>query len=210
LPRKGTSAGWLSEVLTSAASGWLLRPAVWRQAAFAALLIALSVSATVFFLKRGQPVDGDLAREKVRAVPSPTLQEKASPAPQTVPPDQRDAASGQARPEKGPAQSPPAVQRSTPPARQLTEQEILSRQIARAEREYRGAIRLLDRAIAQRKSGFDPDLIKQYEESLALIDNSIAASRRAFRDRPDDLAAGQFLLTAYARKVELMQEIALR
>jgi hypothetical protein len=43
-----------------------------------------------------------------------------------------------------------------------------------------------------------------------LIYDSINASRRALHERPDDPAAGQFLLAAYAKKLDLMQEIAMK
>jgi tetratricopeptide (TPR) repeat protein len=87
---------------------------------------------------------------------------------------------------------------------------LMNRQIARAEREYQKAIRLLDQAIAKQRDRLDPALIRQYESSLALIDDSIAASRRALRERPDDPTAGQFLLAAYAKKLDLMQDIAMK
>jgi len=45
---------------------------------------------------------------------------------------------------------------------------------------------------------------------LALIDQSIDKSREALRARPGDPSAGQYLLAAYARKVELMQEVAIQ
>ena len=83
-------------------------------------------------------------------------------------------------------------------------------QIARTEQEYIKAIRLLDRAIVKRKEALDLSVTSQYEASLALIDDSISKSRAALRKQPGDLAAGQFLLAAYARKVELMQEIAVQ
>ncbi len=102
------------------------------------------------------------------------------------------------------ANRPPAT------ANRLTEEEQITQQIARAEREYQGAIRLLDRAIAKRREGFDAEVFRQYEASLALIDDSIAQSRRALRAKPDDVTAGQFLLAAYAKKIELMQDIAMR
>jgi hypothetical protein len=92
----------------------------------------------------------------------------------------------------------------------LTEQELMNRQIVRAEREYQKAVRMLDKVIAKQRDRLDPDVIKQYESSLALIDDSIAASRRALRERPDDPTAGQFLLAAYAKKLDLMQDIAMK
>ena len=86
---------------------------------------------------------------------------------------------------------------------------MIRQQIARAEREYQGAVRLLERAIARRRNSLDPTVVREYESSLALIDSSIRQSRAALRANPDDLSTGQFLLATYARKVELMQDIAL-
>jgi len=86
----------------------------------------------------------------------------------------------------------------------------MNRQIARAEREYQKAVGMLDQVIAKRRDRLDPELIKQYESSLALIDDSIAASRRSMQERPGDPTAGQFLLAAYARKLDLMQDMAMR
>ena len=71
-------------------------------------------------------------------------------------------------------------------------------------------IRLLDRAIVKRKDTLDADTMAQYKSSLALIDDSIDKSRAALKKQPGDLAAGQFLLAAYARKVDVMQEIAIK
>ena len=107
--------------------------------------------------------------------------------------------------------APPEVAAAKPKPRapKLSEEELIGQQVARAEREYQGAIRLLDRAIARRRDGLDPAILAQYQSSLALIDSSIETSRQALRDHPRDPAAGQFLLAAYARKVELMQEIAM-
>jgi hypothetical protein len=173
---------------------WLFRPAILRQAAFSLLLIALTVVVTTWVLKRERDKIDEKSDKVTVRVDDPTPA-PATPTPQVMPPASR---------------APEAVPRVRPRVRRLTDQGMINLQIARAELEYRNAIRLLDGAIAKRKEGFDPELIRQYESSLALIDDSIAASRRALRERPNDLAAGQFLLAAYARKVELMQEFSMR
>ncbi|MEO6726824.1 MAG: hypothetical protein ABIP14_16170, partial [Blastocatellia bacterium] len=85
----------------------------------------------------------------------------------------------------------------------------ITRQLARAEREYQGVIKMLDRAVAKRRYEIQPEAFKQYQASLALIDSSIAQSKRALRERPEESSASQFLLAAYAKKVELMQTIAM-
>jgi anti-sigma factor RsiW len=196
--------GWFSGLAGSGAFAWLFRPSILRQAAFSLLLIALTVAVTTWVLKRGQDENGENRKDVNRIV-----ENRKTPAPSQPP--QSDATP---LPAPSPKRSPEAGPRSARPARRLSNQGLINKQIgqqiARAEREYRNAIRLLDSAIAKRKEGFDPELIRQYESSLALIDSSIAASRRALRERPNDLAAGQFLLAAYARKVELMQDFSMR
>jgi anti-sigma factor RsiW len=177
---------------------WWLRPAVPRQAAFAIALIVLSVAATTFFLKRGSDKSQDVAGGNPSTSPTPQI---AAPTPT---PDSLLATQSPtpiATPVKPPSAAPP---------RRLTEQQAINQQIARAEREYQGAIRLLDRAIAKRRDALEPDVLKQFESSLALIDDSIAKSRQALREKPNDVIAGQFLLAAYAKKVELMQDLAMR
>lgn len=196
----GRLAGWL-ERLRAGMFGWLLAPAMLRQAAFAVLLIALSVALTTIYLKRGGKDDGDVASGGDKVLPAPA----PIPSPSTDIAEDRKAIEGASTLKGG----SPVINRPAP-ARRLSDQELMSQQIARAEREYQKAIRMLDQAIVKRRGGLDPALVKQYESSLALIDSSIAESRRALRERPDDSTAAQFLLSAYAKKVELMQDIAMR
>jgi len=196
------------EGLRAGAFGRLLAPATLRQAAFAALLVALSVAATTIYLKRGADDAEKFAGRGEQATPTQAPRQVATP----IPSPSSDIASVGAKPnDVAPATKgeKPPVDRAAPP-RQLTDQELMNRQIARAEREYQKAIRMLDQAIAKQRDRLDPALIKQYESSLVSIDNSINASRRAFRERPDDPIAGQFLLAAYAKKLDLMQDIAMK
>jgi anti-sigma factor RsiW len=190
------------------AFGRLLAPAPLRQAAFAALLVALSVAATTIYLKLGDNGAGKVAKKGGEAAQTRPPQQGVSP----TPAPSVDVAGPGEKPNNGaltPKVAQPPVNRAATP-RQLTDQELMNRQIARAEREYQKAIRLLDQAIAKQRDRLDPALVKQYESSLALIDDSINASRRAMRERPDDPTAGQFLLAAYAKKLDLMQDIAMK
>jgi anti-sigma factor RsiW len=190
------AGGWFAGWAGGGAFAWLFRPSILRQAAFSLLLIALTVAVTTWVLKRGK---NEIETVEKKEIPAPSLSPQTTATPAPIP---------------SPKQSQEIVRRVAPRARRLSDQGLINQQIgqqiARAEREYRNAIRLLDSAIAKRKEAFDPELIRQYESSLALIDSSIAASRRALRERPNDLAAGQFLLAAYARKVELMQDFSMR
>jgi hypothetical protein len=202
----GNGSGWWDRLREGAFGphlSWLLAPAMLRQAAVAALLVALSAAVTTIYLKPGEQHPPDVVG--VQPTPAPSPQQAAppvpSPATEVAKTDPKNI--GDPLPKNAQAVTPRVT-------RPLTDQELMNQQIARAEREYQKAIRLLDRAIASRRGSLDPALVKQYEASLALIDNSIAASRRAMRERRDDLTGGQFLLAAYAKKVELMQDIAMR
>ena len=82
------------------------------------------------------------------------------------------------------------------------------RSIARAEKEYEKAIRLLTDIVEKRKASLDPQLVAELERNLKAIDENIAATRRAFREHPSDPEYALYMLAAYARKVDLLQEIA--
>jgi anti-sigma factor RsiW len=198
----------LFRMARAGAFGRLLAPATLRQAAFAALLVALSVAATTIYLKLGDKGEKNVATKS--GEPAPTRPQRQGVTP--TPSPSGDVAVAGEKPNTGagaPHRQTPTHHRPAPP-RRLTDQELMNRQIARAEREYQKAIRLLDQAIAKQRDRLDPALIKQYESSLVSIDNSINASRRAFLERPDDPVAGQFLLAAYAKKLDLMQDIAMK
>ncbi len=193
--------------LREGAFGWLLAPAMLRQAAFAILLIALSVAATTIYLRRGEREGKDVAKRNPEATPTPSPQQTVTPAPAPSPSTYVAGVSQNTVENPPPKSGPAPAQRVRP---QLSDQELMNQQIARAEREYQKAVRMLDQAIAKRRGSLDPALVKEYQSSLALIDSSIASSRRALLERPGDPTAGQFLLAAYARKVELMQDIAMK
>ncbi len=82
------------------------------------------------------------------------------------------------------------------------------RSIERAEREYVEAIRLLTGIVEKRKPSLDPELVAELERNLKAIDENIAATRQAFREHPSDPELALYMLAAYAKKVELLQEIA--
>jgi anti-sigma factor RsiW len=192
--------------------GSLLESAALRQAAFTAALVIISVAATaLYFSLRDEQndsrvADGQQPAQLASPQPSPSVV-----APSPAPPSEQPPAPQQLVQKQNPAAGASTKSKGTkalPP--ELGEDEMILRQLARAEREYRQVIQLLDRRIARRNDTLDPAVLAQYRNSLALIDESIAASRRALQGRPRDPIAAQFLLASYAKKVELMQEIAMR
>jgi hypothetical protein len=80
--------------------------------------------------------------------------------------------------------------------------------IRRAEQEYLQAILVLNALVEKEKPSMDPRLVAEFEKSLKLIDENIAATRAAYYARPLDAYLAQYMLAAYERKVELLQEVS--
>jgi Putative zinc-finger len=88
--------------------------------------------------------------------------------------------------------------------RKLTTDEV----VEKAEQQYKGAIAILSDDIKRRRAQLSPNLISQFEQSLADIDRTISETRRAVRSQPNDPVAIQYMTTAYAKKIELLRTIA--
>jgi hypothetical protein len=82
-------------------------------------------------------------------------------------------------------------------------------QLAReAEQKYLQAIALLSREARINRRSLDPVVAAKFEESLRAIDRTIAETRQAVRQHPDDPMAVQYMLIAYGKKVEVLREMA--
>ena len=79
--------------------------------------------------------------------------------------------------------------------------------IQHAEQEYQEAIRVLSEIVEKRKSTLDPRLVAELEANLKAIDKSIADTRRAYHEHPADAELAHYMLAAYSKKVELLQEL---
>ena len=80
--------------------------------------------------------------------------------------------------------------------------------VREAEQKYLAAITILSRDLKNRGSALDPHLRAQFESALVAIDRTIAETRQAVHQRPSDPQVVQYMLTAYAKKVEVLQEMA--
>jgi hypothetical protein len=87
-------------------------------------------------------------------------------------------------------------------------QRATERLVREAESKYLAAIRMLSEDVRRKRTRLDPQVAARFDETLAAIDRSIAETRRTvFRQRNDPVAV-QYMLSAYARKVEVMREMA--
>jgi hypothetical protein len=85
----------------------------------------------------------------------------------------------------------------------LTAEELLRD----AEMKYIKAIVMLERDFDKKRSKLDPKLVAKLDTSLASIDRTIAETRKAVRQNPGDPIALQYMLTAYAKKVEVLKDV---
>jgi hypothetical protein len=53
-----------------------------------------------------------------------------------------------------------------------------------------------------------PAVVERLDAAIAGIDRTIADTRKALRQNPGDSIALDYMLTAYARKVDLLRDIA--
>jgi anti-sigma factor RsiW len=80
--------------------------------------------------------------------------------------------------------------------------------VKEAEQKYLTAIAMLSRSAGPRRSRMNRETLARLDQAIAAIDRTIAGTRRAVRQHPDDPFAVQYMLTAYARKVDVLREMS--
>jgi hypothetical protein len=80
--------------------------------------------------------------------------------------------------------------------------------VREAEQKYVAAIALLSKEVDRRRTEIDPLVLARFDSALAAIDRTIEDTRRAVRQSPNDPIALQYMLAAYAKKVDVLREIA--
>ncbi|HVG28203.1 MAG TPA: zf-HC2 domain-containing protein [Pyrinomonadaceae bacterium] len=80
--------------------------------------------------------------------------------------------------------------------------------VREAEQRYIAAIQMLQRDVASKRSHLDPQTAARFDETLAAIDRSIGETRRTVQKHGSDPVAVQYMLSAYAKKVEILREMA--
>lgn len=91
---------------------------------------------------------------------------------------------------------------------QLEGARSADRLVREAEKRYQAAIRILERDVKGRRSRLDAETLARFDQTLSSIDRTIAETRKAVRQQGSDPVAVQYMLSAYAKKVEVMREMA--
>ena len=94
------------------------------------------------------------------------------------------------------------------PTNQVKRAETAEDLVKDAEQKYQKAIEILARDVNQRRPRFDPVTLARFDDTLKALDRTIAETRRAALGQGNDPVAVQYMLTAYAKKVEVLREMA--
>ena len=110
------------------------------------------------------------------------------------------------KPVKAPIGRPRSVEAVNKP-RQSDSLSTADQLLRDAERKYVAAIAILNRDYDKRRSQLNAETIARFDAALDSIDRTIAATKAAVNKNPDDPIALQYMLAAYAKKVEVLKDI---
>lgn len=195
------------------ATAFMPRSPAMRQVAYSAILVVVSVTATLIAVGVfRQQTTNDSARHEHQLIVRPEQEPPAAASSAGV-----TAAIGEPpispKPATNKKRSPftDVSHAAAPRSEEMTPQQYdlfrAMQKIQRAERDYVDAIKVLSTAVNKRKSTLDPRLVAAFEKNLTIVDRTIAQTRKASRDHPGDPEIAQYMLLAYAKKVELLREL---
>jgi len=163
----------------------------------AAALVVLAVLTTIVFMKRFSLRHSP--NSAIARVSQPEVDHQVTPN-AVVPSSHRTA--------NGPNKPHPSTKLYVAQNKQFAEKNTPDQLVREAQQKYVAAIELLSRDVARNRSRLDSATRLRFEESLTSIDRTIAATKRAVRRSPEDPVAVQYMLAAYAKKVDVLREMA--
>lgn len=180
--------------------------------AYTAALVLIAIGATVavmsYMNSHGNGTNEMIARDGKEAQP-PVV--PANP-PQPVTPDANDNVQNNNGDKVQPSESAgndtkPSITPSAPRRNAVKPKAPTPEQLVReAEQKYLAAIAILTKDVNKRH--LDPLVKARFDSALAAIDRTIEETRQAARKNPNDPAALQYMLAAYAKKVDVLRDIA--
>ncbi len=87
--------------------------------------------------------------------------------------------------------------------------EWVAAELRAADEHYQNAIQALEKIVEKDQSTLDPEVMAVLRENLTVIEDAIGESRTAARQQPENMVAGDSLLTALRRKLSLLQNTVL-
>jgi hypothetical protein len=186
--------------------------------ALAAMLVVIAVGATVLVMKyvnSNSPTPTIAENNTNSTNPAPASDGNRNAAPQP-PPNQiadvptsgdKDAPENAPKVRQTPVKVPVGATRSPQTVAAVKPNATAEDLLRDAEMKYIKAIVILERDFDKRRSKLDAKLVAKLDNSLASIDRTIAETRKAVHQNPGDPIALQYMLTAYAKKVEVLKDV---
>ena len=185
--------------------------------AFAAALVVLAIGLTVVVMSylnsrnavnTGNPVaGGPQALPNAPVNPTSPTQQPEPPAVAQTEPGQEKRSSEVKEPVKKP-ESAPRKQLVASNAKPQAPPDPM-KLVREAEQKYLAAIAILSQDVNRHRSQIDPAVLARFDSALSDIDRTIAETRQIVRRNPDDPVALQYLLSAYAKKVDTLRAMTL-
>ncbi|HEY7547802.1 MAG TPA: zf-HC2 domain-containing protein [Blastocatellia bacterium] len=173
-----------------------------------AALVVIAIGATVLVMSymnsRNQPSGASIEKKTADNKQPPNLTPQGG----TNDGQPNDAASQNVTPpvpDKDDVQPTPA---SKSPRKEAVRKPTPEQLVREAEQKYVAAIALLSKEVNRRRTEIDPMVLARFDSALAAIDRTIEDTRRAVRQSPNDPIALQYMLAAYAKKVDVLREMA--
>ncbi len=198
--------------------------------ALTAALVAVAVMLTIGVMRFMQPrvVDKDIAKATQNPTPAVQPSQITAPSPQpsveqSAPEQFKQDVIAVNQPAEKPRldeRVPKKVERASktpitnggvqyqPVAAQQAHEPTPDDLVKDAEAKYQKAIEILKRDVNKRRSTLDAETLARYDDTLKSLDRTIAETRRVALGRDNDPVAVQYMLTAYAKKVEVLREMA--
>jgi hypothetical protein len=189
--------------------------------AFAAAMVILAIGITVVvmsYLHSRNTNNGDNGSVATRQQNNNANKNEAvSPAPKPEVDGSKSDLATSPDNEKNPNEVKPQIKESRPaPQKQLVAANRKPQAppdpmklVREAEQKYLAAIAILSQDVSRHRSQIDPSVLARFDSALADIDRTIQETRQIVRRNPDDPVALQYLLGAYAKKVDTLRAMSL-
>jgi len=180
--------------------------------AYTAALVLIAIGATVavmsYMNSRGNSTNELVAKENDQIQPQVTPVNPPQPVtPNANDSDQNDNGDRSEPTESASKERQPNVTPTSPRRNTIKPKAPTPEQLVReAEQKYLAAIAILTKDVNKRQ--LDPMVKARFDSALAAIDRTIEETRQAARKNPNDPAALQYMLAAYAKKVDVLRDIA--
>ena len=175
--------------------------------AWAVLLVAIAVGLTVFIMREVNRPEKQAGQQLASGgVTNNSEPQKGAPQKNNV--EQSPTEPGSTKPQVGQpehlANAPKKRPRPSGSPTEPTPEQV----VHEAQEKQLQAIAVLTRAVDKRRSELDPAVVAKFQVALTTVDRTIAETRQAVRQHPGDPVAAQYMLAAYAEKIEVLKEMA--